>query len=106
MMPGMNGLDVVKELRRRAPDTEVLIFSIDDSEDLIRETLHPGARGYVLKTDAGAHLVEAVLTISRHEPYLSRELSTMFVKSFMRDGHETAGRSTAGHAADADARSK
>jgi len=88
MMPGMSGLDVVKELRRSASETEVLIFSIDDSEDLIREALSAGARGYVLKTDAGAHLVEAVLTIARHEPYFSRELSTMFVKSFMRESHE------------------
>jgi DNA-binding NarL/FixJ family response regulator len=84
-MPEMNGLDVTKQIRKLAPETEVLIFSAHDSEALVREILGAGARGYILKADAAAHLVAAVEAVSQHDLYFSSGVSGVFVNSFVSD---------------------
>jgi len=67
-MPERNGLDVTRELRTSTPKTRVLIVTAHESEQLIREVLDAGAMGYVLKSDAGRILVQAI------EALLSRPL--------------------------------
>jgi len=51
-MPELNGLEATRRIRQALPDTEVLIFTMHESEELIREVLGAGARGYLLKSDA------------------------------------------------------
>jgi len=87
-MPDMSGLEVVKELRKSNPEIEVLIFSIDDAEEFVREALAAGANGYVLKRDAGVHLVDAVRALAAHQQYFSSDLAPMFVRSFIRNTGE------------------
>src|SRR5215510_14312244 len=55
LMPELNGLEATRQIRREFPDTEVLIFTMHETVELIREVLAAGARGYVLKSDAGRH---------------------------------------------------
>src|SRR5262249_13004507 len=52
-MPELNGLDVTRQLRKELPECEVLILTMHESEQVVREVLDAGARGYVLKSDAG-----------------------------------------------------
>ena len=59
-LPLMNGIEVAKQIRKRLPRTEILIFTMYDSDPLLRELLEAGARGYLLKSDAGRDLVAAV----------------------------------------------
>lgn len=82
-LPILNGIDATRQIRRDAPDTEILIFSMHDSEDLIREVLRAGARGYLLKSDADEHIVNAVETLMRHRPYLSKQISEMLFDTFV-----------------------
>src|SRR4051812_9886032 len=89
-MPDMSGLEVVKELRKVMPDVQVLIFSIDDAEEFVREALAAGANGYVLKRDAGVHLVDAVRALADDQQYFSSDLAPMFVRSFIRNTGEIA----------------
>ena len=51
-MPELNGLEATRRIGQTLPDTEVLIFTMHESEELIREVLGAGARGYLLKSDA------------------------------------------------------
>jgi DNA-binding NarL/FixJ family response regulator len=51
-MPGQNGLDVTRRLRREAPEVKVIIFTMHFSEDVARECLRAGARAYVSKSDS------------------------------------------------------
>ncbi|HEV7866817.1 MAG TPA: response regulator transcription factor [Chthoniobacteraceae bacterium] len=70
-MPRLNGFEATRQIRRRVSGVEVLILSMHESEQLIREVISAGARGYVLKSDAGRDLVAAVSALSRHEPFFT-----------------------------------
>ncbi|GEO17595.1 response regulator [Microvirga aerophila] len=74
-MPVRNGVEATREIRARLPRTEVLIFTMHDSQDVIEDILSAGARGYLLKADANDHLIAAVQALGRHEAYISGKLS-------------------------------
>lgn len=74
-MPGMSGLDAAPRIRRVAPAAEILFVSQHDTRSMVREALSTGARGYVLKSDAGKDLVNAVLAVSQGKEFLSHRLA-------------------------------
>ena len=51
-LPLMNGIEVTRQIRSRLQGTEVLIFTMHDSDTLVEQLLNAGARGYLLKSDA------------------------------------------------------
>jgi len=59
-MPGLHGLEVIRQLRRRAPQTAVVVLTVHRSDQLAAEAIAAGARGYVLKDDAGDVLISAI----------------------------------------------
>ena len=82
-MPELNGLDAIRQIRKESPQVELLVFSMHDSEDLIREVLCAGARGYVLKSDAALYLVEAVKSLARHRPFLTPRISEAILNALV-----------------------
>ena len=64
-MPTLNGLEATRQILSDNPDQKILILTINDSEQLIREVLKAGARGYVLKSDAGRDLIKAVQSLQQ-----------------------------------------
>jgi DNA-binding NarL/FixJ family response regulator len=68
-MPTLNGLDATRQILDENPDQKVLILTMSDSEQLIREVLGAGARGFVLKSDAAKDLVAAVQALERHRTF-------------------------------------
>jgi DNA-binding NarL/FixJ family response regulator len=72
-LPDMSGLDLTKKLREVEPSAEVLIVS-DYNEGEIDKAFAAGARGYLLKSDAGIELATAVRTVNKKEQYLSMKL--------------------------------
>jgi DNA-binding NarL/FixJ family response regulator len=66
-MPRMNGLDACREIRKNAPDSEILIVTQHDSPQMMREAFNANARGYVVKSDVGRDLVAAVDAVSQHK---------------------------------------
>ena len=83
-MPELNGLEATRRIRQAAPQIEVLIFTMHGSEELIREVLDAGARGYLLKSDAARQLIPAVESLSRHVPYFSGEVSSVVLDGFLK----------------------
>ncbi|HEV2176360.1 MAG TPA: response regulator transcription factor [Terriglobia bacterium] len=74
-MPGMNGLEAARRIRLSHPGVEVLFLTMHESEQMIREGIDAGARGYLLKSDAGIDLVTAVKSVSRHRPFFSHQIA-------------------------------
>jgi DNA-binding NarL/FixJ family response regulator len=87
-MPGLNGLEATRQIRKVAPKTEVLVLTMHTSEQLAREVLAAGARGYIMKSDAGRDLVTAIETVARHKPYLTSRVADMVLDSFLHKGPE------------------
>lgn len=81
-MPEMNGLDVARRIRAALPQTEVLVLTLHESEQMVREVLAAGARGYVLKSDAGRDLVAAVEALARHKPFFSPGVSEAVLRDY------------------------
>jgi DNA-binding NarL/FixJ family response regulator len=69
-MPKMHGLEVCRLLRQKTAAPEILIVSQHDSPHMMREALDAGARGYVVKSNAGRDLLEAVDAVSQHRAFV------------------------------------
>ena len=82
-LPLMNGVEVTRQICDRLPGTEVLIFTIHDTDNLVLEVLGAGARGFLLKSDARKLLVEAVESLAVHRPYFTGKVSEALLRSFI-----------------------
>jgi DNA-binding NarL/FixJ family response regulator len=86
-MPELNGLEATRQICKALPETRVLILSAHDSEQLVREMLVSGARGYVLKADAGEDLIAAVEALTVGRLFFTSSVSE-FVMRGLRTGEE------------------
>ncbi len=68
-MPKMNGLEACRLIRKNIPASEILIVTQHDSPQMMREALEAGARGYIVKSNAGRDLVSAVEAVSQHRSF-------------------------------------
>lgn len=85
-MPVMNGLEVARQLRARPRRPEILIFTMHDDDAILREAVLAGVRGYLLKSDAQGHLLEALETLARHEAYVSGQVSGTLLDALLKPG--------------------
>jgi DNA-binding NarL/FixJ family response regulator len=83
-MPELNGLEATRQILKAMPQTEVLILTVHESEQIVREVLQAGARGYVLKSDAGRDLVAAVQALSEHQAFFTSKVAEMVLAGYLR----------------------
>jgi two-component system response regulator NreC len=82
-MPELDGLDVLREIKRALPNTEVVIFSAHHSEEVIEQLFDAGAKSYIQKTDASRHLVAAIRSLAEHKPFFTPEISQILFAKFL-----------------------
>ena len=82
-MPELNGLEATRQIRAALPGTEVLILTMHDSEQLVREVLAAGARGFILKSDAPHALVAALEALSEHKPFFTSKVSALVLEGYL-----------------------
>jgi len=82
-MPNLNGLDATRRIVDALPQTKVLVLTLYESDDMIRQVLNAGARGFLLKSDAVRDLVAAVEALRRS----SGTYFTSKVAEMVRDGY-------------------
>jgi two-component system response regulator NreC len=73
-MPGESGLQAIPEIRASAPQTAIVVLTMQNDPAFAREALGAGARGYVLKQSAGEELVQAIRVAVDGGTYLNPEL--------------------------------
>lgn len=83
-MPELNGLEATRQILKAAPETEVLVLTMHESEQVAREVLSAGARGYLLKSDAGRDLVSAVDALRHRRPFFTPRVSQMVLEGYLR----------------------
>lgn len=82
-MPELNGLEAARRIHKAAPRTEVLILTMHRSEELVRQVLAAGARGYLLKSDAGRDLLAAVDAVASHHPFFTPRVGEQVVRGYL-----------------------
>jgi len=85
-LPELNGLEATRQILKAAPDTEVLVLTMHRSEELARDVLQAGARGFVLKSDADENLITAVDSLRRHKPFLTSTVAEFVFDDYVRRG--------------------
>lgn len=83
-MPALNGLEVTRQVRASQTETEVVVLTMHQSDQLARAVLAAGARGFVLKSDAGTTLVTAVRRLLEHRPYCTDKVSSLVRQEFLQ----------------------
>jgi DNA-binding NarL/FixJ family response regulator len=88
-MPGLNGLEATRQIRASAPNTRILIVTAHESEQLIRDVLDAGAMGYVLKSDAGRILVQAIEALLDERPFFTSKVARFVLDGYLRSGADS-----------------
>src|SRR5271165_574423 len=86
-MPHLNGLDTTRQLLQQNPHFKVIVLTITDSDQVIREALDAGARGFVLKSDAARDLVSAVEALQLNRMFFTPRVNDMVLAGFLDKGH-------------------
>jgi DNA-binding NarL/FixJ family response regulator len=89
IMPGLGGLDVAREAKRRAPKTRIVLLSMHSSDSFVLQALKNGASAYVLKDSSAAELVQAIRTVLAGGRYLSPPLSQKAIDDYVKRAEST-----------------
>ncbi len=84
-MPGLNGLDICREVTRKAKGTAVLILTIHDDEQFVARAIKYGASGFLPKDAASEELIEALQTVSKGGVYFGKGISFEVLKRLRQD---------------------
>jgi DNA-binding NarL/FixJ family response regulator len=85
-MPDLNGLEAARRIRKASPSSEVLILSLHFSDQLIREIVEAGVRGYIVKSDSDRDLIVAVETLAKHKPFFTPRATEVILSNFNNAG--------------------
>jgi DNA-binding NarL/FixJ family response regulator len=83
-MPNLNGLDAARQILATTPEARILILTVHDSEQVVREVLATGARGFLLKSDAGRDLMAAVEAMQHRRTFFTPRVAQMLLDGYLR----------------------
>jgi len=87
-MPRMNGMDAIREIKRRFPETKILVLTVHKAEEYILATFKAGADGYILKDSTHSELMIAIKHVLSGKPYISPEISEKVIEGYL-EGRKT-----------------
>jgi DNA-binding NarL/FixJ family response regulator len=90
-MPNLNGLATTRQILRDDPNSKIIVLTITDSDQIIREALDAGARGFVLKSDAARDLVSAVEALQSKRMFFTPRVNDLLLAGFLEKGHAISG---------------
>lgn len=93
-MPGRGGLHAIVEIRRRAPESKILVITMHKTDEYIQEALRSGASGYILKESGHDELRTAIRTVLSGRVYLSPDVSARVVSNLIAGGAHTPSTTT------------
>jgi DNA-binding NarL/FixJ family response regulator len=93
-MPVMNGLEATRLILQDDPQVKVLILTMADGDRVVRDAFAAGARGFVLKSDAGRDLVAAIQALRYGNTFFTSRVSEIVLSGFLAYAQSTKGAST------------
>ena len=85
-MPGTNGTESIREIKKRYPAIKILVLTVHMAEEYIREALHAGTDGYVLKHATHDELILAIKSVLNGKTYLSPDIAEKVVSGYLDGG--------------------
>jgi DNA-binding NarL/FixJ family response regulator len=82
-LPELTGVEAIRQIRAETPETEVCVFSMHEDETFVGDSVAAGARAYVLKSESGGCLLDAVEALSRHEPFFSPRVAGLVLRALV-----------------------
>lgn len=89
-MPNLNGLAATRQIVQHDDRQRVIILTVTDSEQVIREVLAAGARGFVLKSDAARDLITAVEAIEKNRTFFTSRVGQIVLTGYLKNGQPQA----------------
>jgi two-component system response regulator NreC len=89
-MPGLNGLEATRQIKKRFPEVKVLILTVHATEEYIFQILRAGASGYVVKQAAPAELLSAIQSVCQGQYFLSPSISRTVIEEYIRQAEAMA----------------
>jgi DNA-binding NarL/FixJ family response regulator len=83
-MPRMNGMDAIKEIKKRSPETKVLVLTVHKTDEYIMATFQAGADGYVLKDSTHAELELAIQNVLSGKYFISPGISEKLIGGYLQ----------------------
>jgi DNA-binding NarL/FixJ family response regulator len=83
-MPEMNGLEATRQIVKAEQKIRILMLTQHDTDQVVREVLDAGARGYLLKTDASRELVIAIEALRNNKTYFTSRVAAMVLEGYLR----------------------
>lgn len=90
-MPELNGVEAARQLRHEVEGCDIVMLTLYDSHEMVRQALVAGARAYVLKSDASTHLVQAIRAVRQHGTYLTGRAQAHVVDRYLHAQSESGG---------------
>jgi two-component system response regulator NreC len=85
-MPGLHGLEIIRQVRRRCPGSHVLVLSMHAHEEYVLGALRNGADGYLLKGSSSDEVITAIRRVAGGGRYVSADVSNHLVSAFLDHG--------------------
>jgi DNA-binding NarL/FixJ family response regulator len=82
-MPRMSGMDAIREIKKRYPETKIIALTVHKTEEYLLTTLKAGADGYVLKDATHAELILAIKNVMSGKSYLSPGVSEKVIEGYL-----------------------
>ncbi len=95
-MPELNGLEAARQILKAVPDVRVLILSVHETEELVRDIIEIGAHGYVLKSDAGRELTAAMQALRNRETFFTSRVAQIALRAYRNKPATSVTRPSAG----------
>ena len=89
-MPGLNGLEATRQIKKRFPEVQVLILTVHTGEEYVLQILRAGASGYLVKQAAPTDLVQAIQAAHRGGIFLSPSISKKVIEEYLQHAGATA----------------
>ncbi len=90
-MPELNGLDAAAQIKRQLPETEIVLLSAHQSDELIRAAFKAGVKSFIFKTEDHQLLVESVEALARHELFVTPKISEVLFSDVINPDQVEAG---------------
>jgi len=82
-LPELPGVEATRQILKALPRTEVVVLTVDESPELMRDLLQAGAHGYVFKSDLSTDLVSAVQALSQHDQFFTSKVAQMMYQDYL-----------------------